>query len=151
MRHSFGVASTHMWSAWRGRHSNVITQREFAGTLVLSANVDGDESGMVVTHISRQRALAIPAPFRCRRSLSHGLGLGLASGFWVWGIKSVSDAACPLEMKTITATAMMDIIPKAKSLCPAVLCDTKAICAVIDCNIAAQHAGQDLAWILTKS
>jgi len=31
---------------------------------------------------------------------------------------------------------MMDIIPKAKSLCPAVLCDTKAICALIDCFIA---------------
>lgn len=35
-----------------------------------------------------------------------------------------------------TSTAMMDIIPKAKSLCPAVLCDTKAICALIDCFIA---------------
>ncbi|KAM8705597.1 hypothetical protein ACLKA7_009974 [Drosophila subpalustris] len=76
---------------------------------------------------------------------------------WVWGFKGVSDdAACKLEMKTITvtatanATAMMDIIPKAKSLRPAVLCDTKAICDVIDCFIAAQHAAQDLARICVE-
>lgn len=41
-----------------------------------------------------------------------------------------------MGMRVGTSTAMMDIIPKAKSLCPAVLCDTKAICALIDCFIA---------------
>lgn len=46
-------------------------------------------------------------------------------------------------MRVRVATAMMDIIPKANSLRPAVLCDTKAICGVIDCFIAAQHAARD--------
>lgn len=43
-----------------------------------------------------------------------------------------------VPVRVRAATAMMNIIPKAKSLRSAVLCDTKAICGVIDCFIEAQ-------------
>lgn len=62
-------------------------------------------------------------------------------------MKTITVTATATAAETETETAMMDIIPKAKSLRPAVLCDTKAICDVIDCFIAAQHAVQDLARI----